>query len=110
MVVQTSFPCNIKCMRPIVLFAAFLTLSSACTACASLPRLPDNPGCRLAAELAPKAHQHPCEFVDALAECGGLPMEERLKIHERCEAEKAKVAAELTGVDTSDVATSATKE
>lgn len=80
-------------MRHPVVFAVILTLASACSACASLPRM-DSPACQRAstATLADR-HADPCGYADALAECANLPQRERDRIFARCRAEERALDA-----------------
>lgn len=81
-------------MRRTVIFAALLTLSSACSACASMPRGPQHPACeRVNSASVVDRITDPCGFADALGECMGLPADERQRIRERCEAELSATRA-----------------
>jgi hypothetical protein len=81
-------------MRRSVIFAAILTLSSACTACASMPRGPQHPACaKVNSATLTDRLTDPCGFADALGECMGLPAAERDRIRMRCEMEKSVLNA-----------------
>lgn len=77
-------------MRHTVFFAIALTLSSACSACASLPMdLAQQQACKRVntATLAERVAD-PCGYAIALADCVGVRPADRMRILERCKAEE----------------------
>jgi hypothetical protein len=81
-------------MRHAIL-AITVTLSAACSACASLPSIQSQQAACQRANTTTLTDRvaDPCGWADALAECVGLPTAERDRILQRCRAEKSAASS-----------------